>query len=402
MDALFVVVAELLIVPLILWALMAIDLTVGVLTSIVAVLLGRRSATEALHHRWLGIRRRLLWSVIFLSAGLLLADIVFFDTLVSLALDSADEREDLDVDFAEAEGSFILGRVELRGLEIVGRRGGADPSARFEIAADEAIIDIDTAALLSFDFAVEAIELEGVHGTWDRLRAVDEPRREAGFELDRQFVVDRLHVGALELTLRDHTRPDAEGRPRELPVIVDELDMGPLRSDAAIFDLLYRTRGRGSVAGYGFELLSVQREDRHESTLELDTLPLDAIAEPLERSAGIKAGGTASLTLVNRYHPGPPEPEVELDVSVRLESLALEAGEDASMTTKVMLRAAAGALEQLGGEFPLEFAVTVRESELAGLRSLAESGLIERISDAMTTALKDELQARARPGASKP
>ena len=84
MDVLFVVVAELLVVPLVLWVLIVLDLTLGVATSIVSFVLGRRTATQALTHGLGTARRRLLYSVLFLSIGLLLVDLVFFDPIVSL------------------------------------------------------------------------------------------------------------------------------------------------------------------------------------------------------------------------------------------------------------------------------------------------------------------------------
>src|SRR5690606_16969818 len=204
MDALFSVVAELLVVPLVLWALIALELTVGVVMSIVAVLLGRRTLAEAIVFKWRTIRRRLLWSAIFFSSALLLADLVFFDAIVTLALGSADDRDDLDVTFAEAEGSFILGRIELHALTAAGTRPpGQDPSARFEVTIDSLVIDIDTARLLALEFAVEEIAVDGVHGRFDRLRAATPaPRpKDRGLELSREFSVAHMHVGDVQLLL---------------------------------------------------------------------------------------------------------------------------------------------------------------------------------------------------------
>ena len=165
MDALFIVVAELLIIPLILWALIVLELTVGVAASVFSIVIGRRSPSEAVVYSWRAIRRRLLWSLIFMTSALLLADLVLFDTIVHLALRSADDREDLDVAYEHAEGSFILGRIELHQLELAGVRGEHDdPSARFEVSVDRLVIDIDTARLLAAAFAVEELSLDGVRG----------------------------------------------------------------------------------------------------------------------------------------------------------------------------------------------------------------------------------------------
>jgi hypothetical protein len=392
MDALFVVVAELLIVPLILWGLIAFELTVGVLASIVSVLLGRRSPSQAVASRWRAVRRRMLWSLIFLTSGLLLADLLLFQSLVTVALGSADEREDLDVQFAHAEGSFILGRIELQHVTLGGTRGPEgldDPDARFAVSIESLVIDIDTARLLLADFAVEEIAVEGVVGSFDRLRAREPERKpeRPGFELSREFSVQRLHVGDLRLELHDHTHTPV----RELEAELVDLDLGPLHSSTALFDLLYRARGHGSIDGHAFVLTAVEHDGLAQSTLEVHDLPLDAIGEQLEKAAGVRARGHADLTVVNVYSDGPPEPKIDLAISLRLRGLELEAGPKSTYSTKLMLGMAERALAKLGDEFPLEFGISLLRSELQGTRSLAEAGVAERIASAIAAALRDEL-----------
>lgn len=389
MDALFIVVAELLIVPLILWALIVLELTLGVAASVFAVINGRRSPTDAVKYSWRAIRRKLLWSLIFLTSGLLIADLVLFDSIVTLALGSADDREDLDVGFGHAEGSFILGRIELHQLTLSGTRGGhQDPSARFEVFVDQLVIDVDTARLLSLAFAVEELSLIDVRGSFDRLRPGErEPKRKKDDGPTREFSVERIHFGEMALALRDHTGESL----REVEVTLDELDIGPVASDSVAFDLLYRSRGRGSIAGQEFLLTSIEADGVPQTTLEVRDISLDALAKPVEQIAGVRAGGSADLIVVNRYLDGPPEPKVELAVAVQLRKLELEAGPDATMATKMMLQVASRELGKLGDQFPLEFAVTVLRSELAGMRSFAESGVVERVTDAIVQALRERL-----------
>lgn len=394
MDALFIVVAELLIIPLILWALIVLELTLGVAASVFAFLNGRRSLGEAVSYSWRAIRRKLLWSFILLSAGLLLADLVFFDAIVNLALDKADEREDLDVSCGHAEGSFILGRIELHELTLAGVRGGSeDPSARFGVFVDELVIDIDTAKLLIASFAVEELALDGVRGSFDRLRPSERERKRDEDAPAREFTVERIHVGGMSIALRDHTRESV----RELDVELDELDIGPVASESAAFDLLYRSRGRGSINGHEFLLTSIEDDDVPQSTLEVFGLPLDALAEPLERRAGVRARGTADLKVVDRYVEGPDEPQIDIAVAVQLRKLELEAAGDANMRTRMMLQMAERGLSKLGEEFPLEFQISVLRSELVAARSFVESGVAERVSDAIVTTLRERLLSDPDP-----
>jgi hypothetical protein len=393
MDALFVVVAELLLLPLILWVLILLELVIGTLGTLVGILLGRRRPTELIHRQWLRLRRRLVWSLLLFAIALVMIDLVFFEALVNVALGSIDDRDDLDVRHAHAEGSFILGRIEIDHLQLSGVRGDLDdPSARFELDIETLVIDIDTAALLTANFAVEELSLDGVRGSYDRLRrGASEPVEQPG--PSREFRVDRLHVGALELTLRDHVPATT----RELTLELEELDIGPLRSDHAAYDMLYRSRGRGSVAGIGFELAAHEVDGVPQMTLEVHDMPLDELGAPLERAAGVRAGGKADLVLVNRHHADVDPAELEIDVTLTLREFELHAGDRATLGTKVMLELAGRALAQLGREFPVAFELRITEDELAGSRSLSESGVGERIGDAIATALRDELQRAARP-----
>jgi hypothetical protein len=309
---------------------------------------------------------------------------------VTMALGSADDRDDLDVHFTHAEGSFILGRIELQDLTLGGVRGGDDPDARFAVSIESLVIDIDTARLLTADFAVEEIAVDGIVGSFDRLRA-REPEREPdkkSLDLSREFSVQRLHVGGMQLAFRDHTDTPV----REFQVQLDELDLGPLHSSTALFDLLYRARGRGSVEGHAFVLTAFEHGGIAQSTLELRDVPLDALGEQLEKASGVRAKGHADLTLVHAYSDGPPEPKLDLAIGLRLRGLELQAGPDSSFSTKLMLEMAERALVKLGNDFPLEFEISVLRSELQGARSIVEAGVAERIADGIATALRDELR----------
>lgn len=394
MDALFIVVAELLLLPLLLWGLIVIELVLGTLATLVGIVLGRRRPGELISRPWLRLRRRLAWSLALLGGALLVVDLFFFEPLVNVVLGSVDDREDLDLRFAHAEGSFILGRIELEQLELAGTRGElADPSARFALHIDSLVIDIDTAALLALDLAVEELALDGVQGSYDRLRRSErEPARPRERGPAREFRVDRFHVGSLALTLRDHVG----GQLRELPLELVELDIGPLRSDLAAFDLLYRSRGSGAIAGIAFEMAAHELDGVPQLTLDVHDIPLDELGAPLERAAGVRAAGKADLHMVNRYHADAGEPELELDVTMTLRELDIRSGERATLGTKLMLELAGKALARLGPSFPVAFEVRIAERELAGARNFADSGVAERVGDAIATALRDELQRAAK------
>ena len=235
-------------------------------------------------------------------------------------------------------------------------------------------------------------------------RAGEEPKRRG---LRRDFAVDRFHFGQVQLSLRDHTKaplPDPKGAaetpsegPRTLELELRELDIGPLRSNTALFDLLYRVRGNGSLAGVDFTLTSLERDGAPQSTLEVPHLPLALLGERIEAKTGIEMDGSATLSLRNRYREDPPEPRVELALDLRLRELSLAPGEEANAATKLMLAVAARGLVRLGHDFPLHVERSITQRELEGVRSLAESGIVELLADAIASTLREQL-SRAEPG----
>jgi hypothetical protein len=397
MDALFIVVAELLLIPLILWGLIVLELTVGLAGSIYAFVMGRRSPTDVVRYAWRGIRRRLLWSLIFMSSALLLADLVFFEQIVRLAVGSANEREDIEVSYSHAEGSFILGRIELHDLTLSAVRGPSeDPSTKFDVTVSELVIDIDTKRLLTASFAVEDLSLDGVRGSVERLRA-SEPKPKPETEgPSREFTVERMHFGDMQFEIRDHTGESL----REVDIVIGELDIGPVASDSVAFDLLYRTRGRGAILGHEFSLRSEVIDGIPQTTLEVLAIPIDALAGPIEAATDVRVSGTADLVVVDRYREAESDPSIDIAVDLRLRELELEPGKNASVGTSFMVEVAEGKLAKLssrssgpdgGDEFSLAFEISVLRSELAGARSFSESGVLERVTDAIKDSLKAQL-----------
>lgn len=403
MDVLFVIVAQLLLVPLVLWALLAIELSLGLISSVVAVLLGRRSAKEAVRNRLRSVVRRIVVLMVVSTTALLAADLLFFEALVSLALGGLDDREDLELRYANAEGSFILGRVELHGLELAGARGSHEggPASTFTLAAETLVIDVDTLGMLTLDFAVEELSLDGVEGRYERFAPRVQADDEAGFELDREFTVERFHVGAAHFVYVDHDEAD-----RTVHANLTELDAGPVRSEAPIFDLLYRTRGHGELrfgsdadaAALPFSLSTASPDANPRSTLELTAVPLDPFTHVVEARTGLRASGQAAVVLGNRYVDAPESsaegPKIELSLEAKLAGLQLSAGDSAGLAAKVMLEVAEHALVRLGGALTLDVQLVILERELVGMRSLAESDLVDRLVQASVDTLQTQLRAR--------
>ncbi len=394
MDLLFIIVAQLLVLPVILWALIGLELVTAVLGTILGLLLGRRNPTQYLRYRLRRLRRRLIMSLSLLACALVLIDLLKLEEVVAKVLEHLDERGQLEARFAEVEGSVILGRLELRGLEVSGERGRPTPRDAVDLKIDELIVDVDTAALLTGELTVEQLSVRGVRGRWDRLptaATIDEPRPRS--QLARDFGVTHVSVEDVELIYSTGEQ--------EATIVLDELHTGPIRSDNVMFDLLTHSRGRGAVAGHPFSLINVELDGEPRSTLTIPDLPLARFNAPVERSTGLRVSGRADLEIDARVIPRAPaqtgEREVDLAVDVDVRGFELDAGESGGLKAALLLRLAQRSVASLGEDFELEFDLIVREDELTGVRSVADSGLVERVGEAVAAALRDRVALAQQP-----
>ena len=123
MESLLLVVAELLTVPLLAALALGVE-ALGVLVLGVGTALVRpRSSARPLLVRWW---RRFVWTTTavlgLVLAGLVLVDLLLFETGVRLALDQVEQRSGIDIGFERARGSVFTGRLELTG--VTARRTG--------------------------------------------------------------------------------------------------------------------------------------------------------------------------------------------------------------------------------------------------------------------------------------
>ena len=80
-----------------------------------------------------------------------------------------------------------------------------------------------------------------------------------------------------------------------------------------------------------------------------------------------------------------------MGIELRLRELELDLAEDAGLKARLVLKVAERGLEALGRDIPVTAEVTVLRSELEDVRSLADSGLIEAVSRAIVSSLREQM-----------
>ena len=122
-ESLLLVVAELLTVPLLAALALCVEVVGVVVLGVGTAVVRPLTSARPLLVRWW---RRVVWTTTgvlgLVLLGLILVDLVAFETGVRLALDQVEQRSGVDLAFEHARGSVFTGRLELTG--VTARRSG--------------------------------------------------------------------------------------------------------------------------------------------------------------------------------------------------------------------------------------------------------------------------------------
>jgi hypothetical protein len=237
-EALLLVVAELMAVPLLVAAALLFELAGVALIGLGTLLLGRRARPSRLVRWW----RRGVWTLTgvlgFLLLALVFIDLALYEPGLRLLLDQVERSSGVDLCFERARGNIFTGEVHLEGVTIRHHDAAAD----VDLAIDRLDIDIAMLRLFEAQVPITELTLHGVRGTLVREGARATRRHGRG------FVIEHLVVDGLAVEFEDR----ASAPVRVLPVAIDHLETAPLRSDAALVDLLCHTSARGRARGLAF------------------------------------------------------------------------------------------------------------------------------------------------------
>jgi hypothetical protein len=351
-EALLLVVAELMAIPLLVAAALLFEVAGLAVIGLGALLVGRRARPTALVRWW----RRGVWTLTgvlgFLLAALVFVDLALYEPGLRLLLGQVERSSGVDLYFERARGNIFTGEVHLEGVTIRHHGAGADVDLSIER------LDIDIAMLRLFEprVPITGLELHGVRGA-----LVREGGRAAERRRGRGFVIEQLIVDDLAVDFEDR----AVAPIRLLPVAVDHLEIAPLRSDAALVDLLCHTSARGRARGNTFVArpgawsvdhipLGLQDSARlgtmgkwlRGGQLDVDLTCLDAGADPL--ALGVDVG-------LSGFQVAPPE----------------------GTGRRALAQKIAAAVTRVGPRVELHLRLEIDRGRLVGVASASEIGLLD-------------------------
>jgi hypothetical protein len=173
-------------------------------------------------------------------------------------------------------------------------------------------------------------------------------------------------------------------------VEIEHLEAAPVRSDYALFDLLYGATGSGAVEGLPFEVETTRSDDGRTTTWRAPKLPLALAAPYLGTGGRYIEGGHVEVEVRDEWLTAREPPNVAMHYRVVLHDLKMAVPEQLGPSERALVVPLTVAVEKLGREIPLEFSIELDEERFRGAMSLEAIGLWQAASGALAKSMMDE------------
>lgn len=348
MEALILVVAELMTIPLLIAAALLFEVA-GAAVIAVGQLIAWRGARPTRLLRWW---RRLVWSLTgvlgFVLTALIFVDLFLYEPGLRLLLDQVERASGVDVCFERGRGNLFTGVVHLEGVT-VRHRNGADVA----LTIDRLDIDIAMLRVFADEVPISELQLHGVRGAIVRNKT-----QGTGHPPGRGFVIERLLVDDLAIDFEDL----AGGPVRVLPLAIDHLEVTPLRSRLAVVDLLCHTRATGRARGSHF--------GAEGGTWKVGGISLGGQGPRLGAVSKWVRGGALDISVACRDAAADP-----LVLGIHVGIAAFQLVPPGELGRRTIAQKLAAAISNLGPRIDLDLRLEIGRDRLDGAASAAHAGL---------------------------
>ena len=366
MEALALLIGELIFVILIPFIALAVELIGAAISALVAALSGRK--------REPGSRGSIAKPVAVVLAGLsglvlvavLVVHLFFFEQAVQFVFDRVEQRKGITTACETIDGSLFTGRVQLGNCDIQRRE---HPVSTFDLQVAE--IDLDLRIASMFGTAqLDAARVTGLAGAvfTDRQAAADQPPRDRP---RREFEIDELLVTDVRIAV---TGINSSGNAFSVPIAVERLESTPLRSKFLLFDVLFRANAAGDLAGAPFELASSGTAERRRTEWRATQVPVASLADVVGGALGWFSDGFVDVYVEDDWE-ATASTSLDLDWQLEFSGLEVTPPPGTGRVARIASVPLAKLINGYEGSIPLEFGLDLKEDQFALRYSLSAAGV---------------------------
>ncbi len=364
----------------------------------------------------LGTRKRSRWfrwlTIVVLSlTGLLVIvlsviNVWFLDDVARYLLRQQQQRTAIIITAEHISGNLFTGRFRADGVAVQRRD---HPAGLIDLTIANVETHIAVWRVLGNPREIESLSVTQVRGRFERgvaetrpehkprtigIRRVEITVAQDGVSIDtgkrrarRTFRINALEVRDVDIVYADHTRTT----PLKVPVTLTVLTAKPLRSDWAVFDVLFRSNAVGSIAGSPFTIATSGDDRGRETRWHVDALPVAVLAGQIGGPFTLLSEGTADVHVVDRWQRSDDDRLIVMDWSLVLHDVQAVLPESPSPLMKVLGGPAVAFINGQSASIPLAFQVAIDEQRFHGAASAEAAGLWQVIADSAVTTLGEKL-----------
>ena len=338
---------------------------------------GRVGTPERKPSPWLRrIGRVLLGLTAVTTVVVILLNTFLFEPTLRRGLARAREKTGVDVQFESARGNFLSGSVTLQGVTV---KRKDEVRSNIDLRIREAKADVSLPSLMRSTVHVGGLRLVDVQGTYQRGR-IKLPRRD--------FVIDELIVENASVDLKE---PDTDVPAPALPLTIERLECRPLRRDSAVFDLLFRSKGQGTIAGAPFEIRTETTTHGRTTSWKARAVPVAFLAGYVGEPLDWLTAGTVDVDVADEWSDGP---STEIDSRWKLDFHDVTAAVPPRITgfKRAVAEPVARFIQAHPAHLPLEFQLKLDKGHFSGAASVETTGILKAAADGML----EEMARRAK------
>ncbi|MEO0545051.1 MAG: hypothetical protein AAFY99_14635 [Pseudomonadota bacterium] len=402
MEALILILVELLAAPLIALVTLVANFFIGFLLitlELLAALFGwrwstyqqwkkRRTSTQPTPAAKPKSRAFRLFEVVALSALLvflcaaLLIELVFFQPTARYVLHQISERTPYQVTAENISGSLFSARIKAENVTV---RTKSESPVQLSFDVDSFSADANTFSLLMpFSDPRINVAAAGMDGSVVTPPKTGDEESSPSNKPKRDFVIETLELNDIKTSI---ALAGSEPIIFEIERMVSE----PLRSESALFDLFFRSNMSATIDGAPLEITMVETTDGRITTWQADALPLTILPKITNKAPlGWITEGTVSLDVQDAWSRGEAD-EIDLDWNIILSGARFEAPDDASLTQRTLALPVVRYVNGRDDDIELGFALTLDENGLQYATSLDALGLWDALVSSVSSAISEKI-----------
>ncbi len=382
MEAIALIIGELVFAILAPFIALVVEAVGAVISALIGLLTGKPTEKIASSRiaRLVALVLAVLTGLVF--ACILVVNFFFFEDSARFVLGKVESRAGIATECEEIDGSLLFGRVDLRNCSI---RRPDHPTSSFDLSVGEVTIDLRITSMLG-TATLDTARVVGLSG-WvrsDRSQAPDEESAEGDGERPRrEFEVRDLQVSDVSVELSG-TNPD--GNRFDVPIEIDQVEVKPLRSRFALFDILFRSNASGSLAGAPFRLNSSEIPDGRRTEWRAEKVPIASFGSMTGGILSWFSSGYVDVYVDDEWERSDAT-AIDMDWNLRFSQIEVTPPPGTGRVTRFVTAPLTRYVNGFDGDFPLEFEMVLNEDQFLYQSSLAAAGVWSAIGEAANNAL---------------